>query len=166
MSPFVTLYLRCPIIVEARVLFPEPFGPIIACISPCLTWKSTPFSISFPSMEACRSLISSWLNSGAFLLSLLRSVSRLVSFFGGFDKSGMTYVIFKGTKTRGKMHVSRFSADPRDDNPHLIASSNFVNVAGDRVRVSFKVQCHFSRSYRVGKPVTSHLTSQLRPDYC
>ena len=56
------------------MLFPEPFGPMTACISPCLTWKSTPFSISFPSMEACRSLISSWLNSGYFSLSHLDSI--------------------------------------------------------------------------------------------
>jgi hypothetical protein len=51
--------------------------------------------------------------------------SRLVSFFLKLDKSGMTYVIFKGTKTASGMCVSLFPAEPRDDNPHLTASSSF-----------------------------------------
>ena len=46
----------------ARVDFPEPFGPIIACVSPELTVRFTPFKIclrpSFVSTDAYKSLIS------------------------------------------------------------------------------------------------------------
>src|SRR5438309_6426663 len=158
MSPFVTLYLGCPIIVEARVLFPEPFGPMMACISPCLTWKSTPFSISLPSMEACRSLISSWLNSVSFLLSLLRFCSRLISFLR-LDKSGMTYVIFKGTKTSRDSRVSQFPAEPRDDRPYLTDSNNFSIIVGNRTRVGFTGPHHFPQGFGVRRSMTVNVTS-------
>ena len=163
MSPFVTLYLGCPIIVEARVLFPEPLGPMIACISPCLTRKSTPFSISFPSMEACRSLISNWLNSCSFSLSLLYWIRAFLVWF--CYKSGMTYVIFKGAKTAMRSCVSLFSTESRNHSPHLTASGNFSTLEENRSRVSFTAPCHFSHSSRVGESVTMKVASQLRPDY-
>ena len=59
-SPFVTLYFGCPRSVFASVLLPEPFGPISACISPWFMVRSTPFSISVPSTDACRSRISNF----------------------------------------------------------------------------------------------------------
>ena len=43
----------------ANVLFPEPFGPIIACTSPGLILRSNPSNIFLPSIEALRLLISS-----------------------------------------------------------------------------------------------------------
>src|SRR5438034_7834330 len=89
MSPFVTMNLGCPITVEARVLLPDPFGPMIAWISPCLTWKSTPLRISLPSMVAWRSLISSWLILQVFL-------------YCAISDRRITYVIFKGAKA---MHM-------------------------------------------------------------
>src|SRR5215472_9196403 len=41
-----------------RVLLPDPFGPMTACTSPRLRPSETPRSISRPSTETCRSLIS------------------------------------------------------------------------------------------------------------
>src|SRR4249920_3277426 len=46
-------------ITFARVDLPEPFGPMSAWVSPCLTNRSMPFRISLPSTSACRSTISS-----------------------------------------------------------------------------------------------------------
>ena len=63
MSPFVTLYFVCPSSVNARVLLPDPFGPMRACTSPWLIVRSTPFRISLPSTETWRSRISSFANS-------------------------------------------------------------------------------------------------------
>ena len=81
------------------------------------------------------------------------------------DKSGMTYVIFKGTKTAQKTSMRLFSADSREDNPHLTDSDNFFNVTRNRTRVSFSPVSFFS--WLLGRePVTSHAASQLRPDYC
>src|SRR5690606_5613729 len=62
--PDVTSYLGCPAIAYARVDFPEPFGPMIAWVSPAFTVRSTPRRISFvPSeptpTETWRSRISS-----------------------------------------------------------------------------------------------------------
>src|SRR5690348_6551517 len=45
-------------IVSASVLFPEPFGPMIAWTSPARTTRSMPFRISLPSTCTWRSLIS------------------------------------------------------------------------------------------------------------
>src|SRR5262245_43274594 len=59
MSPFVTSYLGWPIRVFANVLLPEPFGPMIAWISPFSTVSDSPLRISLSSIETCRSLISS-----------------------------------------------------------------------------------------------------------
>ncbi len=58
-SPSVTLKRSRPAITAAKVLFPLPFGPIKACFSPLSIVRSTPFKISFPSMETCKFLISS-----------------------------------------------------------------------------------------------------------
>src|SRR5207247_1410424 len=93
MSPLVTMNLGCPITVEASVLFPEPFGPIMACISPCLTWKSTPLRISLPSIVAWRSLMSSWL-----ILQVLA--------YCAISDQRITYVIFKGAKTVQLIEIS------------------------------------------------------------
>src|SRR3990167_5999829 len=46
----------------ARVLLPEPFGPMIACTSPAFTRSVMPRRISRPSTLACRLLISSMLH--------------------------------------------------------------------------------------------------------
>src|SRR5258705_10437549 len=43
--------------VSASVLFPEPFGPMIACTSPLRTTRSIPLRISLPSTLTWRSLI-------------------------------------------------------------------------------------------------------------
>src|SRR3954463_11483736 len=45
-------------IVSASVLFPEPFGPMIACTSPLFTTRSIPLRIVLPSTSTRRSLIS------------------------------------------------------------------------------------------------------------
>src|SRR2546425_6290167 len=112
-------------------------------------------------MDACKSLISSWLNSVFFLGFSLRSCS---AFFSRFDKSGMTYVIFKGTKTQRRIY-SLFSAESRDHNPYLTPLSSFSRFLGNRTRVAFTVPCYFFHSFGVGKSVTSRFTSELRPDY-
>src|SRR5512142_197360 len=44
--------------VNASVLFPEPFGPMIACTSPWRTMRSIPLRIGLPSTSTWRSLIS------------------------------------------------------------------------------------------------------------
>ncbi len=69
MSPFVTLYFVCPSRVKARVLLPDPLGPIRACTSPWFIVRSTPFRISFPSTETWRSRISSLVNSESIPVS-------------------------------------------------------------------------------------------------
>src|SRR6267143_7153502 len=43
--------------VSASVLFPEPFGPMIACTSPLRTTSSIPLRISLPSTLTWRSLM-------------------------------------------------------------------------------------------------------------
>src|SRR5205809_6470541 len=53
--------------VSASVLFPEPFGPMIACTSPLRTTRSIPFRISLPSTVTWRSLMTRSGN-GHFLL--------------------------------------------------------------------------------------------------
>ena len=57
MLPELTLKSGLPESTEARVLFPAPFGP--AWTSPSRMTRFTPLRISFPSIPACRSLISS-----------------------------------------------------------------------------------------------------------
>ena len=52
-SPFEITYPSLPVITFERVLFPEPFRPITAWISPGLMLRSTPFNISFPEIPAC-----------------------------------------------------------------------------------------------------------------
>ena len=60
-SPPVIVYLGCPAIEYASVDFPEPLGPMIACVSPLFIVKSTPRKISRipPSAftETCKFLI-------------------------------------------------------------------------------------------------------------
>ena len=52
-SPFDITYPSLPVITFERVLFPEPFRPITAWISPGPMLRSTPFNISFPEIPAC-----------------------------------------------------------------------------------------------------------------
>jgi hypothetical protein len=70
MSPSVTSYAGWPEITFASVLLPEPFGPMIAWISPSLISRFTPFRISVPSSatSACRLTI---LSSGSAIDFLL-----------------------------------------------------------------------------------------------
>src|SRR4051794_4293445 len=56
--PSVISYSGWPMIVEASVDFPEPFGPISACSSPFETDRSTPLRISRSSTRTCRLRIS------------------------------------------------------------------------------------------------------------
>ena len=44
---------------EARVLFPEPVGPMMACTSPAFTSRAMPFNISFPATCARKFLTES-----------------------------------------------------------------------------------------------------------
>src|SRR3990172_3319554 len=46
-------------ITFASVDLPEPFGPMSAWVSPCITVRSIPFRMSLPSTEAVRPRISS-----------------------------------------------------------------------------------------------------------
>ena len=46
-----------PARTAARVLFPDPLGPIMACISPAFTSRLIPFRIIFPFIPASRFLI-------------------------------------------------------------------------------------------------------------
>src|SRR4051812_28250628 len=64
--PSVTLYNSRPARTPASVLFPEPFGPMMACTSPALTVRSMPLRISRSPTVACRFLISS---SGMYVLT-------------------------------------------------------------------------------------------------
>src|SRR6187402_1088120 len=62
-DPLVTLYFGWPSIEYAKVDLPEPFGPMIAWVSPSRMVRSTPLRISLGpasvSTLTCRSLISS-----------------------------------------------------------------------------------------------------------
>src|SRR5215208_7059488 len=57
-SPSVTSRPGWPMIALASVDLPDPFGPIIAWISPERTWRSTPLRICFSPAATCRFLIS------------------------------------------------------------------------------------------------------------
>jgi hypothetical protein len=52
--PSVTSTNSRPARTAARVLLPEPLGPIIAWISPCLTFRLIPFRMFFPLIVAFR----------------------------------------------------------------------------------------------------------------
>ena len=52
-------YFGCPIRALQRVLFPEPFGPMMICISPALIVSEKSFRISLPSTATVKFLISS-----------------------------------------------------------------------------------------------------------
>ncbi len=65
--PLVTSYSSFPAITEESVLFPEPFGPIIACTSPGFTSRFSPLKISLSSIPACRFLISNITCNGIFI---------------------------------------------------------------------------------------------------
>ena len=56
--PFVFVYAGLFKIAFAVVVFPEPFGPIITCISPLFMFKFIPFRISFSSAFTHKSFIS------------------------------------------------------------------------------------------------------------
>ena len=56
--PSVTVYRGLPVNTAESVDFPEPFGPMMACISPSLIVRLMPFNISLPAMVACRFLTS------------------------------------------------------------------------------------------------------------
>src|SRR5712691_3717608 len=56
--PRSTLYLGWPMIASESVLFPEPFGPMIAWTEPLSTTRSIPLRIVLPSTLTTRSLIS------------------------------------------------------------------------------------------------------------
>src|SRR5688572_23611798 len=56
--PSVTSRPGWPMIAFASVDLPDPFGPIIAWISPERTWRSTPLRICFSPAATCRFLIS------------------------------------------------------------------------------------------------------------
>ena len=58
-SPPVTVNFSFPASTEASVLFPEPFGPMMACTSPAFTSRSMPFNISFPATCARKFLTES-----------------------------------------------------------------------------------------------------------
>src|SRR3989442_198536 len=58
-DPVVMVYAGLPASTCASVLFPDPFGPMMACTSPARTVRSTPRRISYPSIPAHRFLISS-----------------------------------------------------------------------------------------------------------
>src|SRR5450755_2318409 len=57
--PWVTWKVSRRASTCARVLLPEPFGPMMACTSPAFTVRLTPFSISLPATRAVKSEISS-----------------------------------------------------------------------------------------------------------
>src|SRR6266852_6187136 len=58
-SPWVTWKVSRRASTCARVLLPEPFGPMMECTSPAFTFRLTPFRISWFSTLTCRFLISS-----------------------------------------------------------------------------------------------------------
>src|SRR5262249_31893918 len=53
-SPSVTVKASRPARTPARVLLPEPLGPMMACTSPAFTLRSTPRRISLSSTRAWR----------------------------------------------------------------------------------------------------------------
>src|SRR5688500_5521520 len=57
--PSLTSRPGWPMIALASVDLPDPFGPIIAWISPERTWRSTPLRICLSPAATCRFLISS-----------------------------------------------------------------------------------------------------------
>ena len=56
--PPVTVYKGLPVSTEDNVLFPAPFGPMTAWISPLRMVRSTPPRISLSPTDACSPLIS------------------------------------------------------------------------------------------------------------
>src|SRR6516225_2655209 len=53
-SPSVTVKASRPARTPARVLLPEPLGPMMACTSPAFTLRLTPRRISLSSTRACK----------------------------------------------------------------------------------------------------------------
>src|SRR5215203_3466078 len=74
-EPEVILYFGWPAIEYASVDLPEPFGPMIACVSPLRMVRSTPMRIGLApasvSTETCRSRISRVDINGSRLLGVL-----------------------------------------------------------------------------------------------
>src|SRR3970282_2441122 len=58
-SPWVTWKISRRASTSARVLLPEPFGPMMECTSPAFTFRLTPLRISWFSTLTCRFLICS-----------------------------------------------------------------------------------------------------------
>ncbi len=89
----MTVYFGWPAIEYASVDLPEPFGPMIAWVSPSLMVRSTPLRISLGpssvSTETCRSLISSVAMSVRLLIGVSRSMSTSSpSILDGVDGTG------------------------------------------------------------------------------
>ena len=74
--PDVISYLGLLIIVLTKVDLPEPFGPMITCVSPFFITRLTFFSISFSPTLALRSFIS---NNISLILST--SLSHQLNYF-------------------------------------------------------------------------------------
>src|SRR3954447_21422358 len=86
--PSVTSRPGWPMIALARVDLPDPFGPIIAWISPERTWRSTPLRICFSPAETCRFRIS-------------RSAMRGVDLHLGYVRSGELDELGQGGPLQG-----------------------------------------------------------------
>src|SRR5690606_10803299 len=92
MVPPVTVYLGCPAIVDASVDLPDPFGPMIACVSPLRMVRFTPLRMgvvpSSVSTVTCRSRISRTAMS-VFLLHVDVNEHVVAVDLDGVDRDGL-----------------------------------------------------------------------------
>ena len=66
--PPVTSYNGLPTSTALSVDFPEPFGPMMAWVSPSLMVRLIPFNISLLPILACKSLTSNIITNSSFLI--------------------------------------------------------------------------------------------------
>src|SRR4051794_32930911 len=122
----------------ARVDLPDPLGPMIACVSPDRTVRSTPFRIGFwPSSvmtATCRLVISSVAMS-AFPIDVVVDVVRVVDVdedVSRVDAAGVDRDRLGGRQTRG---LAGAEVEPRAVQPAFDLATVGVHVTfaqGDR----------------------------------
>src|SRR6476661_1844784 len=113
--------------VDASVDLPEPLGPMMACVSPVLMVRLTPFRISLVpcsvSMLTCRSLISRV--DMLFFLSVRKS--------GG---TGRSVVVYRSTVHNvGHVHINVVSVDGDGENGDGVISRQLKGLSAAEVKL-------------------------------
>src|SRR5277367_4339 len=94
--PPVISYPSRPAKIWARVLLPEPLGPMMACTSPALTVRLIPLRISLSSTLACRFLISniSFFSKIIICVHPCASVAKLSLAYRPFQAHAQEFLCF------------------------------------------------------------------------